>query len=163
MFLPSSFREGIVITASGSREQGTIQRIILAIVRQIFSIVVALSVLAMLLFALNQQHLSDQLQLGVSYVVYICVGLIVSIVGVIVFELIEIAHIRAQRARWAHFRKQLHTLAEKSPELLVLFELTQDMQKASERRSTRQSMLQNFIFFALGVATPVLLQQINPR
>lgn len=144
-------------SAQAPTEPGTIQRLILAIARQIFSIFLALMVLALLLFALNQGHFADDFAVGASYVVYICIGLIVSIVGVIIVELIEIAHIKAQRARWAHFRKQLHTLSEKSPDLLVLFELTQDMQKASERRSARQSMLQNFIFYALGVATPILL------
>ena len=144
-------------TASAPAEAGTIQRLVLAIARQVFSILLALAVLALLLLALNQGQFADDFAVGASYVVYICIGLIVSIVGVIVFELFEIARIKAQRARWAHFRKQLHALAEKSPELLMLFELTQDMQKASERRSARQSMLQNFIFYALGVATPILL------
>src|SRR5690242_15788127 len=112
-------------TVSAPTEQGIIQRLILAIARQVFSIFIALAVLVVLLFAINQEQLTTEFAVGANYIIYVCIGLIVSIVGVIIFELFEIAHIKAQRARWSHFRQQLHTLSEKGPELLVLFELTQ--------------------------------------
>jgi hypothetical protein len=70
----------------------------------------------------------------------------------------------AQEARLDAIRKNIADLAPKNPELALMLEYlqgTEQQQAEAARRAFRQGVVQNFVFYLLGVVTPIVLIRLH--
>jgi hypothetical protein len=69
---------------------------------------------------------------------------------------------RQERERHQKLLAAIEALAEDNPGLYAVAQLVRDDIAVSNRSSSRQSLLQNLFFFALGATAPYILQYLAP-
>lgn len=145
-----------------SRDRFVLLAVILSAIATIVAVVsLTLAILVIFGFSIPHIVITTFGNLVTFVLPALLLGVVVSLAVQIIRQRIAILGDKAERRRLEQIKQKISSLTTTNPDLAVVLELineTEDMQRArASGRAFWQGVVQNFVFYILGVMVPLIL------